>query len=243
MKSYNEVAESVFERRENYLAEKKARTKIIKRTVSAVSCCCLVALLGFGVLQSGIFEQTPSTLVTEPGKNSDINQGGTIVADNIIFNEIEKPEDHNRLAFLEYRDCDLSQFAVSQKAKFPADLTIIENEAAYNVEHTASKPINTGDNEDAFTPRTGLLWHSLSASTPEPEDGRFISIDFSEKNYPGSSLGYGDGEISTINGNDVTLYHYSNDYAAKFALDGCYYFVHSMSVTEEEFLATLSSIL
>lgn len=244
MKSYNEVAESVFERRENYLAEKKARTKIIKRTVSAVSCCCLVALLGFGVLHSGILEQTPSVL-GDMDVDSETLQKGTAVPDyiHIVFNEIEKPRDPNRLAFLEYRDYDLSQFAVSQKAKFPADLTIIENRAAYIEEHTVSKPINTGDNEEAVTPRTGLVWYSLGASTSEPEDGRFISIDFSEKNYPGSSLGYGDGEISTIDGNAVTLYHYSGDYAAKFVLDGYYYFVHSMSVTEEEFLATLSSIL
>lgn len=243
MKNYNEVAESVFERRENYLAEKKVRAKIMKRTVSAVSCCCLVALLGFGVMQSGIFEQTPSTIVTDPGKNSETNPGGTVIADNIVINEIKKP-DNNRLALVEYRDYDLSQFAVSQKAKFPADLTIIENMAAYNEEHSVSKPINTGDNEDAVTPSTGLLWYSLEASTPEPEDGRFISIDFSEEYYPGSALGYGEGEISTINGNAVTLYHYSDDYySAKFISDGYYYFVHSMSVTEEEFLATLSAIL
>lgn len=239
MKSYNEVAESVFERRENYLAEKKARTKIIKRTVSAVSCCCLVALLGFGVLHSGILEQTPSVL-GDMDVDSETLQNGTAVPDyiHIVFNEIEKPRDPNRLAFLEYRDYDLSQFAVGQKAKFPADLTIIENTAAYSPKSTGNKK------SDVTAPYTELNWYRLSASTSEPEDGRFISIDFSEKYYPGSSLGYGDGEISTINGKDVTLYHYSGDnYSAKFVLDGYYYFVHSMSVTEEEFLATLSSIL
>lgn len=239
MKDYNEVAESVFERRENYLAEKKARAKIMKRTVSAVSCCCLVALLGFGVLQSGIFEQTPSVL-GDMDVDSETLQNGTAVPDyiHIVFNEIEEPEDYHRLAFLEYRDYDLSQFAVGQKAKFPADLTIIENTAAYG-------PKSTGNKEaDVTAPYTELKWYRLSALTSEPEDGRFISIDFSEEYYPGSALGYGEGEISTLNGNAVTLYHYSDDYySAKFISDGYYYFVNSMNITEEEFLATLSSIL
>lgn len=234
MKNYNEIAESVFERRDHYVAEKKARAKIVKRTVSAVGCCCLVALLGIGVMQSGIFEQAPSTITIDSGKNSEINPGGTIVADNIVINDIEKPEDGNRLVFLEYRDYDLTTFSVSQQIEFPSDLTNVENKAAYTKSSTGEKG---GEGSDTI-----LSWYSLIAS--RPESNRRITIDFSEKHYPTSSLGYGDGEVSTINGKAVTLYHYSDDhYAAKFVSDDYYYFVYAADLTQEEFLETVSTIL
>ncbi len=46
MKSYEEVADAVFERREAYISEKAKKMKTVKRTVSAVSCFCLAVLLG-----------------------------------------------------------------------------------------------------------------------------------------------------------------------------------------------------
>ena len=72
MKNYNEIAKSVFERRDNYVAEKKARMKIVKHTVSAVGYCCLVALLGFGTWKSGILDQAPITLTGDDSGSAGI---------------------------------------------------------------------------------------------------------------------------------------------------------------------------
>ncbi len=59
MKNYNEIANSVFERREQYETEKKQKRKMIVRTVAPICSVCLVALLGFGAWQSGIIKKTP----------------------------------------------------------------------------------------------------------------------------------------------------------------------------------------
>lgn len=57
MKNYNEMAESVFERRDKYIAE---RSRQIKKGTSILSCFCLVALLGVGAWRTGIIsEYTP----------------------------------------------------------------------------------------------------------------------------------------------------------------------------------------
>lgn len=53
MKSYNEIADSIFERRDKYIAQQKAKRKIIIRTVTSLCCICLIALIGFGIWQSG----------------------------------------------------------------------------------------------------------------------------------------------------------------------------------------------
>lgn len=62
MKNYNEIADSLFERRDEYNKAKERRKKTAKKAVLAVSCLCLAVLLGFGVRQSGLFR----AVTTEP---------------------------------------------------------------------------------------------------------------------------------------------------------------------------------
>lgn len=49
MKNYNEMAESVFERRDKYNAERRMAMCKFKKSMTGAVCCCLVALLGVGV--------------------------------------------------------------------------------------------------------------------------------------------------------------------------------------------------
>ena len=63
MKSANEMVNSLLERREHYEAEQKKKRTIITRTVTSMCCFCLVALLGFGVWQSGLFNTTPPVIL------------------------------------------------------------------------------------------------------------------------------------------------------------------------------------
>lgn len=52
MKDYNEMAESVFERRDKYNAERKMAMNKFKKGMTGAVCCCLAALLGVGVFNS-----------------------------------------------------------------------------------------------------------------------------------------------------------------------------------------------
>ena len=49
MKNYNEIADTIFERRDEYLAQQKAKRKKIAQITSAISCFILVAGIGFGM--------------------------------------------------------------------------------------------------------------------------------------------------------------------------------------------------
>ncbi len=51
MKNYKEMADSVLNRRDEYVVEKRKR---MKKLTTSISCFCLCALLGAGVWQSGI---------------------------------------------------------------------------------------------------------------------------------------------------------------------------------------------
>ncbi len=61
MKNYNEMAESVFERRDKYNAERRMAMNKMKKSVATVACCCLVAVLGIGVWQGGTQPVSPNT--------------------------------------------------------------------------------------------------------------------------------------------------------------------------------------
>lgn len=72
MKNYKEMADSVFQRSNEIIAENKRKRKNLIGITSAVSCICLVALIGFGGVKSGLFgnvipsEKPGQTTVTPP---------------------------------------------------------------------------------------------------------------------------------------------------------------------------------
>jgi len=60
MKNTDEMVNSLFERRDQYLAEQNKRHKTIMKVTTSVFSLCLVALIGFGVWRSGMFRHTPA---------------------------------------------------------------------------------------------------------------------------------------------------------------------------------------
>lgn len=85
MKTYNEMAESVFERREKYNAERTMAMNKIKKTTATVACCCLVAVLSIGVWHSNIGTSTLPPAANEQLNNVDMpnNTVATNIAPNI----------------------------------------------------------------------------------------------------------------------------------------------------------------
>lgn len=65
MKSYNEMANKVFERRDQYEANKKQKRKILTRTLTPVFCLCIVLLLGVGLWQGDWFNKEPIQTVDD----------------------------------------------------------------------------------------------------------------------------------------------------------------------------------
>ena len=54
MKSYDEIANSIFERRDKYI-ENQRKKRIIVSIVTSVTCCGIVLIAGFGLWISGIY--------------------------------------------------------------------------------------------------------------------------------------------------------------------------------------------
>lgn len=81
MKNSKEMVDSLFERRERYIAERKEKRKRTLKISASVLSVCLVAALGIGLWQTGLFS-TPTQTGEETGKSGDI-EGGYSVTETI----------------------------------------------------------------------------------------------------------------------------------------------------------------
>ena len=77
MKTYNEMAESVFERREKYIAERRMAMNKMKKTTATVACCCLVAVLSIGVWHGNIGTSTLPPTINEQLNSVDMPNNTT----------------------------------------------------------------------------------------------------------------------------------------------------------------------
>lgn len=99
MKNYNEIANDIFERREQYIAEKRKRKKGIVRITSAVCSFVLVALLGVGIWQSDYFNR-----IISPG------------TDNPVVSGEQQPSNNDKLGHKPYPYEDKIQYLPKEMA-------------------------------------------------------------------------------------------------------------------------------
>lgn len=59
MKNYDELTSDLLERRDRYVADQKKKRKRVMGVATSLCCFCLVALLGFGMWQGGMFDAKP----------------------------------------------------------------------------------------------------------------------------------------------------------------------------------------
>ena len=76
MKNYDEIANNLFERRDKCIAEQKAKKKTVTRITASVCSFMLVALLGIGVWQSGMF----NSVITPPNTDDPVISGEQILS-------------------------------------------------------------------------------------------------------------------------------------------------------------------
>lgn len=86
MKSTEEIAESVFRRRDKYIIE---RRKQMKKTVSVLSCFCIVVLLGVGVWHGGWLPGNESAQEQEGPITGDMLPGEALMGD--ATDEVKRP--------------------------------------------------------------------------------------------------------------------------------------------------------
>lgn len=77
MKNYDEIANSVFKRRDEYVANQKRKKRIIIITVTPILCCCIVLILGFGLWENGFFSNDIPVLGSSQNESNNHNDNSS----------------------------------------------------------------------------------------------------------------------------------------------------------------------
>ncbi len=77
MKSYNEIANSVFERREKHIAMQKRKKRIIISVVAPTLCCCIVIITSFTLWEIGFFNSNIPVIDNSQNVSDNSNNSST----------------------------------------------------------------------------------------------------------------------------------------------------------------------
>lgn len=77
MKSYNEIANSVFERRDKHIAMQKRKKRIIISVVAPALCCCIVIITSFTLWEIGFFNNNIPVIDNSQNVSDNSNNSST----------------------------------------------------------------------------------------------------------------------------------------------------------------------
>ena len=82
MKKYDEIAKTIFKRRDEYIKKQKKNKKIIISSVAAAVCCCIVITVGFSILNNGILKNNIPTIDNSQTSNNGYSSTDITTSEN-----------------------------------------------------------------------------------------------------------------------------------------------------------------
>ncbi len=233
MKTYNEIAENVFRRRDEYIAEKQLKRQRFTRTMMPICCTCLVAVIGFGALQVFLPHKQPTH--AEP-KNT------------IIINEIDYlPHELDKFLF----NLVLDDFV-------PMDKDELNDYYGINVFPMVPTDIKEWDDSTyGIYKREGgkgeIYWDQMVLNYDNDDFSRGVNIEVKKGSLPVLDYVFGisnyddrtdDKAKSFINGTEVVLAMSDEAcYHALFMYQDVGFCVNTRGLTQDEFIAVVKSLI
>lgn len=95
MKNHDEIANSIFERRDKYIATQKRKKRIIISTVTPALCCCIVIITSFILWKIGIFSSNIPVIDNSQNISDNSNNSSTDDNQNSTTNSSNSSQDDN----------------------------------------------------------------------------------------------------------------------------------------------------
>ena len=240
MKSYEKMAEDVFSRIGEIEVKKAQQRKTVAKVMTPICCVCLIALAGFGFSQFG---EEPPILVDNSSNVSVESYPSEEPNENVIvINELEDiPADSNHLFALHTKDRiemtpdELNEYyGTNVFPTVPSDFTL--QEGFYGIYKREGG--------------TGELYWDVNKIQYSPERARrWIAVNVQKGTIPVDLMGvFNDPEgKSVINNVEVGIGRISDEYAdiyyAEFMYKSVGFKIGAESVTEDEFISIISSLI
>ena len=249
MKSSEEMVNSLFERRDRYITEQKQKRAVITRTITSMCCVCLIALVGFGMWQSGIFNATQPNITGEDAPHSEIKdnagESNSETHNNptnnlIVINTVDgiAGADRANIAlmgddFVEMsREEMIEYYGVNYIPDVPADIKPWEDERSGIYKR------NGGTGE--------VYWDADILNYSNEDFTRSVHVEVDKGSYVLKDYLFfkGTEEKSVINNFEVLIGLSENGYYySEFMYNGVGFCISANGVTEEEFVAIIASII
>ena len=245
MKNYNEMANDVLRRIGEHETEQRNRRKAISRIVTPLCCFCLVALLGFGVWQGGVFSTTP------PGQTSeDALYPG--IKDNFNESKGESPN-NNKIVINSINGISSDKMMINLALGDRIEMSIEELCEYYGVDYVPDVPEDIKiwpDQIGDIYKRNGgtgeVYWDQNVLNFSNEDFTRSVHIEVDKGSYVLQDYLHfkGTEEKSVINNIEVLIgLTESGYYYSEFMYKGVGFLIDAEGVTEEEFVAIIASII
>lgn len=249
MKNYDEVTNDLLERRDRYVAEQKMKRMRVVGISASVCCACLVALLGVGMWQGGVFDSMPpdQTLndAVYPGIKDTFDESNGESADNTSAN--------NKIVINSIEGISSGRMNIDLKLDDFVEMTRDEMIAYYGVDYIPDVPDDIKPWEEG---RSGIFkrnggtgevyWDSdiLNYSNEDFTRSVYLQVDKGSYVFVDFICFEGTEEKSLINNVEVLIGLSENGYYyAEFMYNGVGFLLHAEGVTQDEFVAIIESIV
>ena len=249
MKNSEEMVNSLLERREQYNAEQKRKRSIITRTVTSMCCVCLIALLGFGMWQGGMFNTTPPDQTVEdalyPGIKDNFDESKGESPDN--------PTANNKIVINTINGISTDKMNIALMIDDFVEMSREEMIEYYGVDYIPDVPADIQPWEDersGIYRRNGgtgeVYWDADILNYSNEDFTRSVHIEVDKGSYVLQDYLFfkGTEEKSIINNFEVLIGLSENGYYySEFMYNGVGFCIDAEGVTEDEFVAIIASII
>ena len=249
MKNYDELTNDLLERRDRYVADQKKKRKNLMSVATSLCCLCLVALLGFGMWQGGMFNTTPPDQTLEdalyPGIKDNFDESKGESADN--------PAANNRIVINTINGISADRMNINLAVDDFVKMTREEMIEYYGVDYIPDVPADIKPWEDersGIYKRDGgtgeVYWDTDILNYSNEDFTRSVHVEVDKGSYVLQDYLYfkGTEEKSVINNVDVLIGLTENGYYySEFMYKGVGFLIDAEGVTLDEFVAIISSII
>lgn len=247
MKSYNEIAENVFNRREEYETVKRRNRKILTRTLTPICCVCIVALLGIGAWHGGVFKNQ-----TTPIKDDTVLSGTKDNLDEDMGRD-NSESSNNRIVINYINGIPSGRTKINVFADDFVKMNKSEINEYYGIDIFPSVPSDLEEWDDenhGIYRRNGgigeVYWDQMVLNYDNKDFSRSVNMEVKKGSLPILDYGFGNSpeEKSIINNREVDIgYSEYSGYFAIFMYNNVGFCVNGDGLTQDEFVSVLSSII
>ena len=249
MKNYDELTNDLLERRDRYVAVQKKKRKRVMGVATSLCCFCLVALLGFGMWQGGMFNTSPPDQTLEdalyPGIKDNFDESKGESPDN--------PSANNKIVINTINGISADRMNINIAVDDFVKMTREEMIEYYGVDYIPDVPADIKPWEDE---RSGIYkrdsgtgevyWDTDILNYSNEDFTRSVHVEVDKGSYVLQDYLYfkGTEEKSVINNVDVLIGLTENGYYySEFMYNGVGFLIDAEGVTEDEFVAIIASII